>query len=306
LVDANPAQLALTRLKRTLLTHTEPERRQALLGHSPMVAHERQAQLISFLETVDTPINQLGEPDILGNLGPDYCGRYEQLFCALQNEIAANPSLAAGLSELLSLGSAQLQRKWLSHRSGWWQELTLVFHSIFSLPILMTLFGEGATQNRRQAFAQHFLNQFRFILERQSVHANPFVWQMLRGQHPKNQIPHWLNLPSGPLSTTCHEVQATMLEAMQSAAASNTQYDMVHLSNVLDWLDPAQARATLHAAWQCTRPGGWVLIRQLNSMLNIRTLGESIGWQWDTHMSEKFAQTDRSFFYRALHVAQKP
>ena len=80
---------------------------------------------------------------------------------------------------------------------------------------------------------------------------------------------------------------------------------MVHLSNVLDWLDPDAATGTLRNAWSCVAPGGWVVLRQLNSTLDIRALGEAAGWEWDTAWSAELSALDRSFFYSRLHVGRK-
>ena len=58
-----------------------------------------------------------------------------------------------------------------------------------------------------------------------------------------------------------------------SAPPRTGSYDFVHLSNILDWLSPEEARATLDVAHAALRPGGWVLIRQLNSTLDIPCFG---------------------------------
>jgi S-adenosylmethionine-diacylglycerol 3-amino-3-carboxypropyl transferase len=91
-----------------------------------------------------------------------------------------------------------------------------------------------------------------------------------------------------------------MAEALESAVAS---FDFVHLSNILDWLSPEEARRTLELAWESLQPGGWVLIRQLNSVLDIPHLGHMFDWH-AAEASDLHAR-DRSFFYRALHLGKK-
>jgi len=51
------------------------------------------------------------------------------------------------------------------------------------------------------------------------------------------------------------------------------------------------------------RPGGWTLIRQLNSTLDIPSLGT--GFEWRADLAERLHSQDRSFFYRNLHVGIK-
>ena len=76
----------------------------------------------------------------------------------------------------------------------------------------------------------------------------------------------------------------------------------VHLSNILDWLDAEEARTTLDVARRALRPGGWTLIRQLNSSLVIESLGA--GFEWHPTRARRLHRKDRSFFYRALHLGR--
>jgi S-adenosylmethionine-diacylglycerol 3-amino-3-carboxypropyl transferase len=91
-----------------------------------------------------------------------------------------------------------------------------------------------------------------------------------------------------------------MAEALEAAPAS---FDFVHLSNILDWLSPEKARATLELAWRALRHGGRTLIRQLNSVLDIPSLGPM--FHWLTPEANDLHARDRSFFYRALHLGRK-
>jgi S-adenosylmethionine-diacylglycerol 3-amino-3-carboxypropyl transferase len=87
---------------------------------------------------------------------------------------------------------------------------------------------------------------------------------------------------------------------MQAALESRREeFDFVHLSNILDWLAPERAADTLQRARKALRPGGCVLVRQLNSSLDIRALGPHFDWQVEG--ARALHERDRSFFYRALH-----
>jgi S-adenosylmethionine-diacylglycerol 3-amino-3-carboxypropyl transferase len=91
-----------------------------------------------------------------------------------------------------------------------------------------------------------------------------------------------------------------MTEALQCSPGG---YDFVHLSNILDWLSPADAQTTLELAHAALRPGGWTLIRQLNSTLDIPSFGK--GFSWLTEEAQALHSRDRSYFYRALHLGRK-
>jgi len=91
-----------------------------------------------------------------------------------------------------------------------------------------------------------------------------------------------------------------MAEGLQGRSEA---FDFVHLSNILDWLGPREARSTLDLAWSALRPGGWTLIRQLNSSVDIRTLGKR--FEWLDKPAAALHKGDRSFFYRGLHLGRK-
>ena len=61
----------------------------------------------------------------------------------------------------------------------------------------------------------------------------------------------------------------------------NGGFDVIHLSNILDWLSPEQAQETLQLAFEALRPGGSTIIRQLNSTLDIPSLGKPFHWLID-------------------------
>lgn len=305
LVDANHAQLALTRLKLQLLAEVQPYERLALLGHVDMLADERQRELASRFESLRLSPNVLGPLPEVVRLGPDYCGRYERLFSALQAEIRADAALASGIQSLLTAGGAQGQAAWLSDHPTIWSRLSAILDDIFALPNLVLMFGEAATRNPRLPFASHFALRLASVLKSQDVRRNPFVWALLHGRARSGAYADWLDLPAGLPSCALEVVHAPMLDALERARQCGEHYDFVHLSNVLDWADADEALATLRAAWHCTARGGWLVIRQLNSTLDIRALGVAAGWEWDVALSEVLHGIDRSFFYRALHIGRK-
>jgi len=93
-----------------------------------------------------------------------------------------------------------------------------------------------------------------------------------------------------------------MLEALDSTPEQSV--DFLHLSNILDWLSPEEAGETLAAAHRVLKPGGFLIIRQLNSSLEIPSLLPSLKW----HMEEgrRLQLSDRSFFYPEILLASRP
>src|SRR5262245_2020250 len=87
LVDPNPAQLALSRLKLRLLQTSAPADRLALLGHASLPAAERQTRLEAELSALSLPPDVFGPATFVAEVGADYAGRYECVFAELRKAL---------------------------------------------------------------------------------------------------------------------------------------------------------------------------------------------------------------------------
>ncbi|OWK34509.1 DUF3419 family protein [Fimbriiglobus ruber] len=294
-VDPNPAQLALTALKLSLLNDS-PANRLAILGHAPMSMADRAAALISRLSGLGLPADALGPPPFVAEVGPDYAGRYERCFVALGDALK---DVRDELAHVLSLSDPTEQARLVAPGTRLGDRLEVAFDNAFALPNLVTLFGLEATKNPVEPFARHFARRTRHVFATLPAADNPYLWQLLAGRYPDSARSPWLDLE--PRSSPMPEfVRGSMASALQSETG---RADFVHLSNILDWLTPDEARATLDLAAQALRPGGTVLIRQLNSTLDIPAAGSS--FEWNVHDADLLHRRDRSFFYRALHLGRK-
>ena len=175
------------------------------------------------------------------------------------------------------------------------------FDSVMTQSNLVGLFGEAATRNRCEPFARHFARRTRHALTTMPAADNPYLWQLLRGRFPGKVVYPWLTAePPSKMPVIEWEVQS-MAAALQGLAEA---FDYIHLSNILDWLAPDEARSTLELAWKALRPGGLVFIRQLNSSLDIPLL--STRFEWQDRLAREWHDRDRSFFYRKLYLGRKP
>ena len=137
LVDVNPAQLALARLKLHLLD-APPDHRLAVCGHARMT--ERAEALAKLFDRLELPPDSLGPFPTVASLSPDHAGRYELLFAQLQR------AMRYRWADVLSAGTTDPDPA----------NTDAAFDRIFSLPNLVALFGDGATQNPVEPFARHF------------------------------------------------------------------------------------------------------------------------------------------------------
>jgi S-adenosylmethionine-diacylglycerol 3-amino-3-carboxypropyl transferase len=297
LVDPNPAQLALARLKLELLSHPRPLR-MALLGHRPMSGPERMVKLDAVFNRLGLPLSMLGPVEYVSAVGPDHAGRYERVFEQLRNELAPQ---ARALATLLTTGDTAAQSSLAAQGTRLGDAVNAAFENVFALPNLVHIFGETATRNPAESFAQHFIRRTRVALSNFSAMNNPFLWQMLAGNFPPDVAHTWLMAESPARMPELQFSNAVMNEVLAGYAS---EFDVVHLSNILDWLSEEEAVETLELAWTALRPGGCVVIRQLNSRLDIPVLGDCFKWLRDDARS--WLKRDRSFFYRALFFGVRP
>ena len=179
-------------------------------------------------------------------------------------------------------------------------QLDAAFADAFALPGLVALFGAEATRNALSPFDRHFLDRLAWALDHLPAADNPFLWQVLAGRYPRAAAADWLDLPARPPRCTvaCH---ASRMDAL--LAGNPACYDLIHLSNILDWLSADAAAALLAAATAALRPGGRLIIRQLNSSLDIPASAQALSWERER--GDRLHATDRSFFYRRLLVARR-
>jgi S-adenosylmethionine-diacylglycerol 3-amino-3-carboxypropyl transferase len=297
LVDPDPAQIALTRLKLLMLQRIDKIARLALLGHAPMAAKERQRRVTALLETLGYAPEILGPVEVWADLGPDHAGRYERLFVQLRRRLERHTH---EIVSVLELRDPVEQARRVHPQTELGRALDAAFDDVMALPNLVGLFGEEATRNPVEPFARHFARRTRYALATLPAADNPYLWQLLAGRYPDGAPASWLTADRPGWLPEITWTVAKMDDALPTAPRP---FDFIHLSNILDWLSPDAARTTLERAWTALAPGGYVFIRQLNSSLEIPSLGSRFTWLTDR--AAALHARDRSFFYRALHLGRK-
>ncbi len=292
-VDMNPAQLALSRVKWHLAGLGAVEEAAALLGHLTMPDEERGKRLGTILEKLDLSDDVLGPMDIVSRLGPDHAGRYEFAFAELRTRLAP---WRTSLDEVLcsEMPVTNLKGSLLG------DALDSAFHEVMKLENLVCLFGEQATQNPRRSFGEHFAARTCGAFGRMPPCSNPFLWQILAGKFPHGHRYGWLNA-AHPLKAEPHWHLGKMDEVLDSLPAESA--DLIHLSNILDWLPVDSAQEMLAKTHRVLKSSGKVIIRQLNSTLDIPAM-ES-GFLWDHELGRKMEASDRSYFYPGIFIGGK-
>ena len=262
-----------------------------------MKESERSAAWSMMLGDMALAPDCLGPLELIGALGPDHCGRYEIAFSELRR---FTDSHAKEIKAFLCCTDPEAASRMIASDSVLGESIDAAFASTFRLDNLIALFGQEATQNPRMPFHRHFVGQLRAITRRLAPCGNPWLWQLLLGSFPKDVPYDWL-LHQAPVLTKPEYVHSEMKDALQSCETASME--MIHLSNCLDWLSPANATATLTEANRVLKPGGRLIIRQLNSCLDIPSLFP--GLYWDAPEGRRLQILDRSFFYPHIHVAAR-
>ena len=298
LVDSNAAQIALTRVKLSMLSDTSTEERLRLLGYRAMDAGDRHLDLQRRLSELGLAENSLGPASLVAEMGPDFCARYEWVFARLRETLAPHQPL---IRDLMSLSHTDRQAECVQPETELGQGLEEAFDEVMELSNLVEIFGPGATANPAMPFSRHFLAQTRMALSRFEASDNPFLHQLFLGRFA-GPLWDWLELPKR--SGLCSLQFSVGLMSEVIATLPNADYDLIHLSNILDWVKPAEAAMLLNHVHRCLVPGGVVVIRQLNSTLDIAAVPSGLSWQRD--LAQELHGEDRSFFYRELHIGSRP
>lgn len=297
IVDPNLAQLQLTKLKIHLLglpSHTIQE----LLGYKDMNPIKRKEIILGLMQALDIEKNQFGDIEQISFYGLDHIGRYEMLFKELRRELKPYQN---DIDKLFAFINIQEQTAFVAPNTPFGQALDSAFNKVMSQDNLVALFGEKATANRVQEFSHHFAKRLRIYLSEHHASKSPWMAHLLLGYFYDEIFP-WI-------STSPHFVLPDIqyLNTSMEAVLEKSQperYHVIHLSNILDWLSPAEAEKTLQLAFQALKPDGVVIIRQLNSNLDIPAAGKD--FLWDLKLSNEFLHKDRSFFYRHFYLGFKP
>lgn len=297
LVDLNAAQLNLTRLKLHLLTKATESERLRWLGHESMPAEAREKALIPCLRELGLADDALGPLPLISRFGPDQCGRYEWLFARMRDRLADSGD---EISELMTMRDPKTQARRVAKGTPLGDRIDDAMDEVMDLSRLVRIFGPDATANRMQPFSKHFAQQTRLALSRSAAADNPFLHQIFLGSFVGPMWP-WLAAPIQTAVPPVRYTNSSMDDHLQTAA--DQSYDFIHLSNILDWIDPSEANRLLVHARRCLTPGGLVVIRQLNSRLDIPAV--DCGLEWLEDRADRLHASDRSFFYRRLHVGTR-
>lgn len=294
-VDPNPAQLHLTALRARAAVRLDAAEQLALLGADP--AHDPAApgRVYDRLRIDLAPATREwwdARPEQLA-FGLNRVGRFEVLFRELAAAFAAK-----GLDPAARPGEALVSADWPG-----------VFQRAFRRERLVELFTERAVMySTGRSFADHFAQAFAGALQRWKPADNPFLHQVFRDAYPPGEAGRPAYMRAEAVAALRRRgvgdlrLHPGTLEANLGPLAAEAPYDLIHTSNVTDWMPRGDLRALFARLPAALAPGGAVLARRLNGDYD---LAEELAGHLavDAALSRELTRADRSFFYQETVAA---
>ncbi len=269
LVDPNPAQLELVRRKIEVLARSANDADPADLQQMFGIGH---------------PMPK----------GLTQRGNFESLFAQLRSFLNEFVASDAEFRAFFDGGARDHEslRTWFA--SPYWK---VAFELFFSNELLETMFTAAATRYAEPgSYPKYFRERFERGLLRDDAATNYFLHHVFLGAYREDPAswPDYLRvLPP------VHGIETT--NARLEDLEDFFRFDLIDLSNVLDWMDPAEIDRLATRLVTTTRPGTVIVYRQLNNMADHEARFRA-AFEFDADFTRPLLAADRSLFYSSLHV----
>ena len=228
-----------------------PDARLTLLDPNPAQHTLIEAKVRARVDRAPPATFNVGDDD---RSGLSECGNFEGLFRQLRgflHEFVAPRDVVQAAAS----GAAEAQLQLTT--SPYWP---VAFELFFSNAMLTTMFGPAAVQHATPgSYPRYFQRAFEALLRSDDAASNPFVQHLFCGCFYDNALPLYLRTPLVGVPRFEH------LIATLDAVVDFGVYDLVHLSNVLDWTDPPEVQRLAGRIAAELRPGASITLRQLNN-----------------------------------------
>ena len=268
LVDFNPAQLERVR-----------EKMRALCDIDAAMRHRR---------------FNIGTSD---PKGLNQNGNFESLFRGLREFIFDLVADAAEIRALFEKKDRLVEVSELLFSSKYW---SVAFDLYFSDALLNVMFGPDATQHAETgSYPRYFQTLFEKGLTSLSAFDNYFLHHVFLGyylQRPAS-LPYYLLSPP-----TDYHFQ--MVEGTLDQVPELQRFDLISLSNIMDWMPLAEISVLINHLQNEMKPGASLLYRQLNNYTDL-TVHFGDAFEFNAALGIRFQEAERSLFYSSVHVGKR-
>ena len=278
------------------LLHWHPELALTLVDPNMAQIHHVRAKVEALQSGRHDAIARRFNVSTSDHQGLSQCGMFERLFDAFRSflhvfvadrrcietwfDAAKGPSRAA---------SAFVSTYW-----------PIAFELHFSDVLLEAVFGPAATQHAEPgSYARYFQTRLEEALMQPDAHENYFLHHIFLGHYLSEHPPPFLQSTSAGSRAT-HALE--YIHGALSDVHDLSHFDLIHLSNIFDWMGHEEAQALISHLCARVRPGARILWRQLNNRIN-RCAMVSPSFTCDPHVDAMLLAMERSYFYEQVHMA---
>ena len=229
--------------------------------------------------------------------GLNQSGNFESLFRGLRTFIF---DLVADKAEISALFEEEGQLDNVSEilfSSKYWR---VAFDLYFSDSLLNAMFGPDATQHAKKgSYPRYFQTLFEKGLTSPKAFDNYFLHHVFLGyylQRPAS-LPYYLLAPS-----TDYHFQ--MVEGTLNQVPKLGQFDLISLSNIMDWMPLVEINSLIGYLQNEMRSGASVLYRQLNNYTDLSTYFGDL-FEFNVALGVRLQEIERSLFYSSVHVGKR-
>ena len=259
---------------------------------------ERVREKISTLHNVDTATRyqrfNIGSSD---PKGLNQSGNFESLFRGLREFIFDLVADEAEIRVLFEEKGRLADVSEILFSNKYW---SVAFDLFFSDSLLNAMFGPEATQHAETgSYPRYFQTLFEKGLTSAVAFDNYFLHHVFLGYyfHRPTSLPYYLLVPPA-------DYRFQMIEGTLEQVQALHHYDLISLSNIMDWMPLSQITSLISHLQNEMRSGATVLYRQLNNGNNLTTyFGDSFGF--NEALGVRFQEVERSLFYSSVYVGKR-
>jgi len=230
-----------------------------------------------------------------GGPGLQECGNFERLFRIFR----------AVLDQFVTTAEDR-RRRCADHEANWEDVIAhpywpVAFANAFADELLIAMFGPDAVQHAPTgSYPDYFRGRIEAGLRAPDRAANPWLHHVLLGHYLEDRAawPPFLRDPPRD-RRPFPRIHGTF-----AAVPSFAPYDLVQLSNVLDWTDEEGCRALAARLVAELRPGAKVLWRQLNDPRDLVARFEP-AFAFDPALDAELTASERALFYDQVHCGTR-
>lgn len=222
------------------------------------------------------------------------CGNFESLFRQWRGFVHEFVAPSEEIEEQLVARSNDPRRilSWIEN--PYWPTS---FELFFSDAMLDTMFTSAATRHAEPgSYPRYFQERFELGLGRVDADANYFLHHLVLGYYrdePRAWPRYLVNRPR----LAGIELRRARLEEIDDFSG----FDLIALSNVMDWMDEAAIDRLAKTIIASSRRDARIVWRQLNNAADHERRFAS-AFSFDRELAAELHAADRSLFYSSLHV----